>query len=225
MPILIQGFNYDSAENFVRKYCADCHAPGGLHSEQEKATTLFLLDNYAQWHRREQKIKFRLDTATLQSFPELSMPPDSLPFNRKPTITERLAMMKWIDSLSPNTPDGSGHGEAPSTAGIIMEGAMEGTVYDTAFKLVNRYCADCHTQGGLSPYQPSGWNYVMRLDTYQNWVDGSISIEERLDVAMALQNGYEAMPPSYAPFEPTDSERQVLLDWLRRGSPNTDSGR
>lgn len=226
IPIIIQGFNYGKARDFVRNYCADCHAPGGKHPEQVKATTLLLLDTYAQWHRREQKIKFRIDTVTLQTRPLESCPPDSLPFNRKPSITQRLEMMKWIDSLSPNTADGSGVGDSPSLNGIVMEGAMEGTLYDTAFKLLNRYCADCHTQGGLNPYQPSAWNYVFRLDTYQDWkfMDTS-AINGRLDKALALQNGYESMPPSYFPLELTDSERQVLLDWLSRGSPNSDSGK
>jgi len=225
LPIIIQGFNYAKAREFVRKYCADCHAPGGKNPEQVKATTLLLLDTYTQWHKREQKIKFRLDTATLATRPLESMPPDSLPFNRKPSIAERLEMMKWIDSLSPNNADGSGRGQEISLGNIVMEGAMQGTLYDTAFKLVNRYCADCHTQGGLNPYQPSAWNYVMRLDTYPDWVAGKIAIEERLDKALALLNGYESMPPMYFTLEPTDSERQILLDWLRRGSPNSDSGR
>jgi len=222
--VILRGFNYWEAENFVRKYCADCHTPAGRNPQQGRAMMFLILDTYDQWHKREDKIKERIDPTYDPSY---IMPPDSLPPERKPTDAERLSMMEWISRFSPNTIDGQGMGDSIQTQGIVTEGAVQGLVYDTAYKLINRYCADCHTLGGLNKDQPDAWTYALPLDTYAEWkAAGILDIQYRMDSVLAsqLRPPGQIMPRTIFPLQPTAAERQLLLDWIRRGSPNTLTG-
>jgi mono/diheme cytochrome c family protein len=229
--VLLVGFRYRESEDFVRKYCADCHAPGGTHPEQRRAMLHLVLDTYGQWHKHRRNIRERIgikfdSTQDTSWISQIIMPPDSLPAGRKPSDAERLKMMEWIDRFAPNTVDGSGIGDSVSTKGIVTSGAVQGLVYEPAAKIVNRYCADCHTVGGLNPEQPDAWNYAIRLDTYALWDSyPTYILEEHLDPVLAAQKSLTLMPPEHFPLQPTSGERQLLLDWLRRGSPNTVDGR
>jgi hypothetical protein len=209
-PALI-GFRYAEAENFVRTYCADCHTPAGRSNDQPEATRRLILDNYAAWHRQQGTIAAWIDTALP------GMPPDG--YEPQPSVAERRRMLQWIDSLSPNTRDGKGRGAA-----VIPATAMRGTLYDTAASLVRRYCADCHTEGGLNARQWGGWAAV-QFDTYAQWkaFDGA-ALARRLHPDSATNAGLDPMPPGdYAP-QPGDAERALLIQWLQRGSPNTAAG-
>ncbi len=222
-PILLVHYHYKEAENFVRRYCADCHTPAGRHPLQSTAMRYLILDTYAQWHKYEKSIKQRIDTVADVL---LIMPPDSIALAKKPSREERRKMMEWIDRWSPNTPDGSGKGDSIPIGNIIQNGAMKGLLFDSASQIINHYCADCHTFGGLNREQQSAWTYALRLDTYQDWANVKPEIlAERLDPAIAILKFLEVMPPDRFPFQPTNSERQILLEWLKRSSPNTKDGR
>ncbi len=204
-------FRYAEAENFVRTYCADCHTPAGRHLKQPKATQRLILDSYATWHRQQTSIAIWIDTLAL-----VKMPPED--YERQPSDAQRRRMLQWIDSLSPNNKNGTGKG-----APVTLAGALRGSLYDTATALVRKYCADCHTEGGLNARQWDGWA-ALQFDTYAQWRSfGTAGLTLRLDPDAGVNPN--PMPPGdYLP-QPSEAERAVLIDWLQRGSPNTASGR
>lgn len=216
----LRDFHWPAAEAFVRDHCSDCHHPAGSHPLQPKATLALQLDTYADWRRHQEAIAFRLDPALPAMY---RMPPDTLPADRKPDSLELAAVRDWLNRDSPNTPDGSGIGEPLPPGGIVTEGAVAGLVYDEAFAILNRSCADCHTEGGLNADQAAAWTFALRLDTYAGWLRaGTSTLRERLDPTVAEPD--ELMPPASFPYQPTPEERQLLIDWLNRGSPNTSNG-
>jgi mono/diheme cytochrome c family protein len=151
------------------------------------------------------------------------MPPDTLPAEKHPDAEEMAAILEWMERDSPNTIDGSGQGIPLPIGGVVTEGAMEGLNYAEAAALINRSCADCHTEGGLNPDQPAAWTFALRLDRYNGWVRaGASTLLERLDPSIAKPE--EQMPPADFPNQLTLVERQLLIDWLNRGSPNTPNG-
>jgi uncharacterized membrane protein len=109
---------------------------------------------------------------------------------------------------------------------IITEGALTDVRYEPAQRLVSRTCADCHVRTGNNETQPDAWGHAIRLDTYQDWVDGRRVLLERLDPVTAAQQDPPAdvMPQPDFKFQLTDAERDTLLQWIKRGSPNTESG-
>ncbi len=109
---------------------------------------------------------------------------------------------------------------------IVVEGAIAGTLYPPALRIVNRYCADCHTQGGNNRLQHDAWKYALRLDTYAEWVDARKVLLERLvpETAAAQDPPVDVMPNLSFLNQPTQAERDTLLTWIRAGSRNTVSG-
>ena len=217
-PIRVTGYRYAEAGNFVRSYCADCHTPGGRSADQPKAAIRLMLDNYEGWRKHQSAIKQRLDTNNLLRMPPQDSHQDSL-LSRAPP--ERARMIDWIDRFSPNTADGTGKGDDTP-----LDTAVKGLVYEPAFRIINRYCAECHTEGGLNLRQLDGWT-ALPLDTYGNWKsapDGRNIFARRLDSVQARQSGLERMPPPKFYAQPTQAERDTLLNWLQRGSPNTLNG-
>lgn len=95
---------------------------------------------------------------------------------------------------------------------------MQGGQYLAARMLGNTFCGDCHTKGGKHFRQPDAY-LNMQLDFYENWKKRSNLIE----VALTVHGTHADMPPPYAP-QPSDAERQLLIDWLARGAPNTPDG-
>jgi hypothetical protein len=216
--ITLIGFQYKEAENFARTYCADCHSPGGRNPDQGEATHAILLDTYASWWKQQQVILQWIDPALSAPMPP-AMPPEDY-VDHVPDSAARARMVDWLTRLAPNTADGSGTGPAPHPGG-----AMRGLAYDTASRLVNRFCADCHTEGGYDSEQWDGWAAV-QFDSYAQWkkFDAKILLR-RLDPDSAIALDLSVMPPGGFPHQPTSEERALLLDWVRRGSPNTADGR
>jgi len=213
-PLRLRGYRYAAAENFVRTYCADCHTPGGKNADKPVAALHLMLDDYEEWRKHEHYIQERLDTNNL-----LPMPPqeytDALdPAVRAALPAARTRMIAWIDSLSPNTADGSGKGEPP------VHIAVKDVQYEPAYRLINHYCADCHTEGGLNVRQLDGWT-ALPLDAYTGWKNAASLLLKRLDSADAVHFNLEIMPPANFRYQPTRAERDSLLEWLRLGSPNT----
>lgn len=107
-----------------------------------------------------------------------------------------------------------------------MEGCLTDVAYEPARRLVSRYCADCHSAGGNHETHKDAWGHAIRLDLHAEWVSGERHLKERLDpdVAAAQDPPLDAMPLLAFPLQPTQAERDTLLDWIKRGSPNTASG-
>ncbi len=137
--------------------------------------------------------------------------------------------MKWNLSLPALILTGCEFFTAPTPKvahHIVMTGAMEGALYAPAFRIVNRYCADCHTLGGKNDLQHDAWNFAVQFDTYSEWVEASKLLKIRLapELAAAQDPPVAVMPNISFPFQPTQAERDTLLEWIKRGSPNTPSG-
>lgn len=137
--------------------------------------------------------------------------------------------MKWNLSLTMLILTGCEFitGNAPKVVvPIVMTGAMDGTLYAPAFRIVNRYCADCHTIGGKNDLQHDAWKFAVRFDTYSQWAEASKLLKIRLvsELSAAQDPPMDVMPNISFPFQPTQAERDTLLEWINRGSPNTSSG-
>ena len=80
--------------------------------------------------------------------------------------------------------------------------------------------------GGNNADQPHTWAHVFKVDTYQEWVDGRRVLLEHLDPVTAAEQDppVDLMPPADFRYQLTDAERDTLLQWIRRDSPNTASG-
>ena len=109
---------------------------------------------------------------------------------------------------------------------IVTEGCLVDAAYEPAKRLVSLYCADCHARAGNDPSHDDAWGHAIRLDTYAEWAKGSKHLLERLDpaVAAAQDPPVDPMPLTGFRYQPSQAERDTLLDWLKRGSPNTPSG-
>src|SRR6185369_13774035 len=109
---------------------------------------------------------------------------------------------------------------------IVTQGCLADCAYEPARRLVSLYCADCHAQGGNNESHDDAWGHAIRLDTYAEWAKGSAKLLERLDanVAAAQDPPVDPMPSTGFPYQPTRAERDTLLAWLKRGSPNTPDG-
>jgi len=94
------------------------------------------------------------------------------------------------------------------------------TRYAAADAVIVTYCAGCHSQGGQNPQHDRAYQ-VLTLDRYQDWQSQTTVIAAVLDKQHPDGN---VMPPPDAPAEPTDAERALLLDWTRRGAPDTPDG-
>lgn len=109
---------------------------------------------------------------------------------------------------------------------IVTEGALADVVYEPARRLVSRSCADCHAKGGNNGTHADAWGHAIRLDTYAEWVDGRRVLLERLDPATAAAQDppVDTMPSAGFLYPLSVSERDTLLQWIKRGSPNTENG-
>jgi hypothetical protein len=103
--------------------------------------------------------------------------------------------------------------------GITEEMAMAGTVYEPGRRFGRTYCSPCHAQGGLDPKRAVAYP-AFHVDTYDDW---AVSRTILLAVVDKWNPDGSVMPPPDA-VEPPDAERKLILDWVRRGSPNTPSG-
>ena len=114
----------------------------------------------------------------------------------------------------------------PGPRPIITEGALADVRYEPVRRLVSRSCADCHAKAGNNESHGDAWGHAIRLDTYAEWVDGRRVLLERLvpATAAALDPPVDVMPSAGFRFPLTDAERDTLLQWIARGSPNTASG-
>ena len=109
---------------------------------------------------------------------------------------------------------------------IVTTGALADVLYEPARRIVGRHCSDCHASGGKNEKHMDAWGHAIRLDTWREWVDGRADIVARLDPAKAAEQDppVDVMPLATFPLQPTQAERDTLLQWIARGSPNTPTG-
>jgi uncharacterized membrane protein len=100
-----------------------------------------------------------------------------------------------------------------------LQGALKGTNYAPARKFVQTYCSGCHWQDGQDPRQSVAYP-AFHVDTYEDWVGGHTILLAVLD---KWNPDGDLMPPAGA-VQPPDDERRLILDWIRRNSPNTADG-
>jgi uncharacterized membrane protein len=115
---------------------------------------------------------------------------------------------------------------SPIPLPIVSEGAITGTLYAPALRIVNYYCADCHVATGHNELQHDAWKFAIRLDQYSEWAEASKVLLERLvpETAVAQDPPVEVMPNMAFSRKITQAERDTLVEWIKRGSPNTPSG-
>jgi uncharacterized membrane protein len=102
----------------------------------------------------------------------------------------------------------------------VSEGALRGAVYEPGRKFVRSYCACCHGKDGTDSKQQIAYP-AFQVDTYEEWATSRTILLAVLD---KWNPDGDVMPPPDA-REPPDGERRLVLDWIRRGSPNNAEGR
>jgi hypothetical protein len=118
---------------------------------------------------------------------------------------------------SPGANASAGSGGSPGTSVAL---AMDGTVYPAGRVFGQTYCSPCHWKGGQHPKQAVAYP-AFQVDTYAQWSTGGTIIPAVLD---KWKPDGVVMPPPEAPAFPPDDQRMLILDWVRRGSPNTPDG-
>jgi len=103
----------------------------------------------------------------------------------------------------------------------IPDGALKDCQFVAAKNFATQYCSDCHTSTGASKHKAKALQNIT-MDTYHDWIQAAKAVPGVLDKAH-LES--KLMPPPKYPHQPTDAERQVIIDWVLRGSPNTESGK
>ncbi len=223
--VALQGTDFKQGKFLVGRFCADCHTAAGKNSDQARAWNILPLDTYAEWIKYPRLLSGRLAENHPGGNP---MPPPK--FSLQPTAAERNILLDWIARNSPNNPDGIGQGTVINMLpdSIVSEGALLNVAYAPARRIVNRYCADCHTSGGKNKDKKDAWgNADVKLDAYAGWLKAQNTLKVRLNPALAISQRpfpLDSMPKGSFSRQPTQAERDTLLTWLMRGSPNTSNG-
>ncbi len=223
--VALQGAEFSQGKSLVGRFCADCHTETGKNSDQARTWSILPLDTFDQWLKYQALIYGRLAENHPGGNP---MPPPK--FSRQPTPSERKILLSWIERNSPNTPDGSGQGTVTPVKpdSIVSDGSLLDVAYGPAQRIVNRYCADCHTRDGKNKDKVDAWgNADIKLDSHAGWVKAQNTLKIRLNPALAISQRpfpLDSMPKASFLRQPTRAERDTLLTWLMRGSPNTSNG-
>jgi uncharacterized membrane protein len=96
--------------------------------------------------------------------------------------------------------------------------ALRGTRYLPARRVVQTFCAPCHTSGGHNPRQAEAYR-DLHLDSYDEIARRAFLVQKALEI-----HGAGADMPPRAAAQPAFAERQLLLSWIGRGCPNTPDG-
>ena len=97
--------------------------------------------------------------------------------------------------------------------------ALVGAPDSPGRRFAERYCASCHTQAGAHRLRPRAHG-IFAIDRISEW-RGSQRI--LLAVLDKWHLDGKVMPPPQADAQPSDDERRAILDWIRRGSPDSPS--
>lgn len=114
----------------------------------------------------------------------------------------------------------------PDPEPIVTTGALPDVLYEPARRIVSRSCADCHAAGGKNEKHMDAWGHALRLDSWEEWDNSRADLQVRLDPVKAAEQDppEDVMPLATFPFQLTPAERDTLLQWIARGSPNTVTG-
>jgi len=96
---------------------------------------------------------------------------------------------------------------------------MRGTLYAPGRKFGQSYCGGCHAERGTDPKQKVAYP-AFHVDSYEDWASSRTILLAVLD---KWNPDGDVMPHPDA-VEPPDAERRLVLQWIRRGSPNTADG-
>lgn len=99
--------------------------------------------------------------------------------------------------------------------------AMADCRFDSARVILGKYCADCHSAHGSHGANSKALR-MLSVENYADWMKASKAVPGRVDKD-SLEG--RVMPPPKFPNQPSDAERKTLAAWVRRGSPNTKTGR
>jgi hypothetical protein len=109
-------------------------------------------------------------------------------------------------------------GGSPGIAGV--EAALQGARYEPGRRFAHKFCSGCHWKDGQDPKQRVAYP-AFHVDTYEEWAASRTILLAVLD---KWNPDGDIMPPLDA-VEPPDDDRRLILDWIRRNSPNTTDGR
>lgn len=109
--------------------------------------------------------------------------------------------------------------ETPTTGAPADAAALAGANYPEAQRIVQTYCSPCHSKQGADPHQGRGYT-TLKLDTYEQFKSRAFLVRS----AVAIHGDRADMPPVYAARQPSETERQTLIDWIDRNAPNTPTG-
>jgi uncharacterized membrane protein len=96
---------------------------------------------------------------------------------------------------------------------------LHGGRFLPAREILHTYCGSCHTKQGGDQRRDLGAYRDLNLDDYQALRPRATLVAN----ALAFHGSSADMPPASA-RQPSPRERQVVIDWLARGCPNTASG-
>lgn len=97
---------------------------------------------------------------------------------------------------------------------------LQGAEYLPARSITQTYCGPCHSKAGQDPEQERAYE-GFQLDSYDQ-----LKVRQLLMLnAITIHGVHADMPPARARLQPSVAERQVLLDWVEFGCPNTPNGR
>ena len=77
--------------------------------------------------------------------------------------------------------------DEPGPEPIVTTGALADVLYEPARRIVSRHCSDCHAAEGKNEEHLDAWGHAIRLDTWQEWVEGRADIVVRLDPVKAAE--------------------------------------
>jgi uncharacterized membrane protein len=109
--------------------------------------------------------------------------------------------------------------DAPTGDAEVELSALEGAEYLPARAITHTYCGPCHIKDGKDPDQPRAYR-GFKLDSYDQMKRRLILVRN----AITVHGTHADMPPPRAKRQPSAAERQVLVDWVERGCPNTPDG-
>ncbi len=168
-------------------------------------------------------------------FSFLSLALNNCSSSKKASVNPPTATQSTSDKSSPDTSSSpqavSSASTAPSTDSTTGSTSAHGPKFiqtfddckfDSARIFVQNYCAACHSIKGSTSKSGEKARRAITMDTYAGWMEGSKGIPGRIDRDHLTD---DIMPPSKFPAQPTDAERKTVVEWVRRGSPNTESGR
>jgi hypothetical protein len=126
----------------------------------------------------------------------------------------------WVDFIFGSCLALTGCASREQPGGASREGLVD-SKFRFAREFTGRYCVDCHASwGGHGLRDKAVLN--LKMDPYRDWTDADGAVPGVLD-----KDSLEApvMPPPSFPRQPTDAERRIMVEWVKRGSPDTDSGK